>query len=263
MLAIFAPSVETALSGAGWQANGSESVSARSLIEQNFAGLSSSAPMVVLHSPGFTAESPAFRAVVDRVETIFVPIAAFSPSRRLGAAPPSRPTVIRHRRRRRARRSDGDGGRRRRPEAEVAPRSRPLTFGEPDRRLGMWSDFNEGELLAMRKPSSTLAGDARDPHPPSVARRRRTAADADDPRLAGLGRTAGAAQQRFKISIWAMNFALMFALALGIDYALFVVHRFAAPSSARNSGARRGSGHVDTTGKAVLFSGAVLISSPR
>lgn len=28
------------------------------------------------------------------------------------------------------------------------------------------------------------------------------------------------------ISIWAMNFALMFALALGIDYALFVVHRF-------------------------------------
>ena len=30
----------------------------------------------------------------------------------------------------------------------------------------------------------------------------------------------------FDISIWAMNFALMFALALGIDYALFIVHRF-------------------------------------
>src|SRR5262245_64032575 len=30
----------------------------------------------------------------------------------------------------------------------------------------------------------------------------------------------------FDISIWAMNFALMFSLALGIDYALFVVHRF-------------------------------------
>ena len=70
VLAIFAPSVETALSGAGWQASGTESVSARSLIEQNFAGLSSSAPMVVLHSPGSTAESPAFRAVVDRVATI-------------------------------------------------------------------------------------------------------------------------------------------------------------------------------------------------
>jgi len=30
------------------------------------------------------------------------------------------------------------------------------------------------------------------------------------------------------ISIWAMNFALMFALALGIDYALFLVVRFRA-----------------------------------
>ena len=29
------------------------------------------------------------------------------------------------------------------------------------------------------------------------------------------------------ISIWAMNFALMFALALGIDYALFIVMKFA------------------------------------
>ena len=47
-LAAFAPQVETALSGAGWQANGSESVAARTLIQQNFAGLSSSAPMVVL-----------------------------------------------------------------------------------------------------------------------------------------------------------------------------------------------------------------------
>ena len=33
------------------------------------------------------------------------------------------------------------------------------------------------------------------------------------------------------ISIWAMNFALMFALALGIDYALFVLQRFRATRS--------------------------------
>ncbi|MGE5689582.1 MAG: MMPL family transporter, partial [Pseudomonadota bacterium] len=32
-LAVFAPSVETALSGAGWEANGSESVRARTLVE--------------------------------------------------------------------------------------------------------------------------------------------------------------------------------------------------------------------------------------
>src|SRR5664279_769916 len=61
VLAVFAPQVETALSGAGWQANGSESVAARTLIQQNFAGLSSSAPMVVLHSPSLTVMAPAFQ----------------------------------------------------------------------------------------------------------------------------------------------------------------------------------------------------------
>ena len=60
----------------------------------------------------------------------------------------------------------------------------------------------------------------------------------------------------FDISIWAMNFALMFALALGIDYALFVVHRFrgaffGAKLSAREAVAET----MDTAGKAVLFSG--------
>jgi RND superfamily putative drug exporter len=64
------------------------------------------------------------------------------------------------------------------------------------------------------------------------------------------------------ISIWAMNFALMFALALGIDYALFVVHRF--------RGAYLGSGlspedaaavSMDTAGKAVLFSGVTVLIS--
>src|SRR5438067_923795 len=49
-LAAFAPKVETALSGAGWEADGSESVQARMLIQQNFAGLSSSALTVVVHS---------------------------------------------------------------------------------------------------------------------------------------------------------------------------------------------------------------------
>ena len=47
--------------------------------------------------------------------------------------------------------------------------------------------------------------------------------------ILGLGASAGMLfllAQAFDISIWAMNFALMFALALGIDYALFIVSRF-------------------------------------
>ena len=39
---------------------------------------------------------------------------------------------------------------------------------------------------------------------------------------------SGSARQLTGITIWAMNFALMFALAVGIDYALFVVVRFRA-----------------------------------
>ena len=48
------------------------------------------------------------------------------------------------------------------------------------------------------------------------------------------------------VSIWAMNFALMFALALGIDYALFIVHRFRGAffgHTSRRRGHRGDDGH--------------------
>jgi putative drug exporter of the RND superfamily len=69
-LGLFAPKVESALSGAGWQANGSESVQARALIQRNFAGLSSSALMVVVHSQQLTTSDNGFRQTVARVEHI-------------------------------------------------------------------------------------------------------------------------------------------------------------------------------------------------
>ena len=64
------------------------------------------------------------------------------------------------------------------------------------------------------------------------------------------------------ISIWAMNFALMFALALGIDYALFIVHRFrGAFFGHRLSAADATAVTMDTAGKAVLFSGVTVLIS--
>jgi RND superfamily putative drug exporter len=66
----------------------------------------------------------------------------------------------------------------------------------------------------------------------------------------------------FEISIWAMNFALMFALALGIDYALFVVHRFRGAFFGSKLPARDAVAvTMDTAGKAVLFSGATVLIS--
>jgi RND superfamily putative drug exporter len=66
----------------------------------------------------------------------------------------------------------------------------------------------------------------------------------------------------FDISIWAMNFALMFALALGIDYALFIVHRFRGAFFGSKLTAREAVAvTMDTAGKAVLFSGATVLIS--
>ena len=60
-LGLFAPRVETALSGAGWETTGSQSVQARQLIDRNFHGLSSYALMTVVYSPTRTVNDPAFR----------------------------------------------------------------------------------------------------------------------------------------------------------------------------------------------------------
>ena len=51
VLGFFAVRVETALSGAGWEATGSQSVAARQLIDKNFQGLGSYGLMTVVYSP--------------------------------------------------------------------------------------------------------------------------------------------------------------------------------------------------------------------
>src|SRR5258708_6939759 len=64
------------------------------------------------------------------------------------------------------------------------------------------------------------------------------------------------------ISIWAMNFALMFALALGIDYALFIVYRFRRAHFGSKLPAQDAVAlTMDTAGKAVLFSGLTVLIS--
>ena len=89
--------------------------------------------------------------------------------------------------------------------------------------------------------------------------------------MAGLLVAAGALVITTKftpVSIWALNFALMFALALGIDYALFLVMRFRSALDRR--GAQPGDREaivasvaetVDTAGKAVAFSALTVLAS--
>jgi RND superfamily putative drug exporter len=64
------------------------------------------------------------------------------------------------------------------------------------------------------------------------------------------------------ISIWSLNFALMFALALGIDYALFIVVRYRAAHFGHGLAPADAAGvAMDTAGKAVLFSGVTVLIS--
>jgi RND superfamily putative drug exporter len=265
VLGFFAPKVEKALSGAGWESTGSESVAARKAIDKNFQGLSSSALMVVVHSTDKTVSDPAFQVAVakaqqtlkadPRVKGVVAPQPGTSISRdgrtaivQAGAAADAN-TMVRaaddlktklHQLR-------GDG-------VQVS-----LTGAS-----GMWSDFNEANRSAMMKSelfswpvtmvilvlafgSLVAAG-----LPLMLT-------------ILGLMASAGTLYLGTKfldISIWAMNFALMFALALGIDYALFIVMRFrAAFFGSRRSSEEAVAETMDTAGKAVLFSGLTVLIS--
>jgi RND superfamily putative drug exporter len=252
---IFAPRAEHALSGAGWEASGSESVAAREQIDASFGGQGAYALMVVLEGDGDLAPALArVRTVLEsdpRIASVSQPQlsqdgrtaivvggAAASPTEMVAAAGDLKDDLA----------AAGDD------DVTVS-----LT-GAP----GMWSDFNEANKEAMLRSELiswpvTLA---------ILVLAFGSLVAAGLPLLLtilGLMSAAGSLfllTQAFDVSIWAMNFALMFALALGIDYALFIVARF--------RGAHFGSGlttreavavTMDTAGKAVLFSGITVLVS--
>ena len=129
---------------------------------------------------------------------------------------------------------------------------------------GMWSDFNEANRSAMLKseviswPVTMII---------LVLAFGSLVAAGLPLMLTILGLVASAGSlyvgtQLLDISIWAMNFALMFALALGIDYALFLVMRFrAAFFGSKLSAEEAVAETMDTAGKAVLFSGLTVLIS--
>ena len=68
---IFAPQVETALSGAGWQDSSSQSVHARDIIQRDFSGLGSAAlEVVVVDHRGPIASDPAALALMNKAAAL-------------------------------------------------------------------------------------------------------------------------------------------------------------------------------------------------
>jgi RND superfamily putative drug exporter len=264
-LGFFAPKVESALSGAGWQANGSESVQARKLIQANFAGLSSSALMVVVHSSSKTVSAPGFRSTVAAVErtlrTNHEVASVVGPRPGVSISPDRHTAIV-------TAGAKGD------PTAMVAAadtlkgKLHALATNDVSVSLtgasGMWSDFNTANRTAMMKselfswPVTLIIlvlafGSLVAAGLPLMLT------------ILGLVSSAGLLAllaHGFEISIWAMNFALMFALALGIDYALFIVHRFRGALFGSKLEPRDAVAvTMDTAGKAVLFSGATVLIS--
>jgi RND superfamily putative drug exporter len=264
-LGFFAPKVEHALSGAGWEASGSESVQARNQLDTEFGGFSSSALQVVVSSPSNTVEDPAFVATLAEVEQTLGAderVARVIGPAEAGAISEDGQTAV----------VQGTAGADPNEMVRAADDLKdPLAaLGQGGTTVsltgasGMWSDFNQANKEAMLKSEViswpvTLTilviafGSLVAAGLPLMLT------------ILGLAAAAGSlylGAQLFDISIWAMNFALMFALALGIDYALFIVYRFrGAMFGDRRDPVEAVAVTMDTAGKAVLFSGLTVLIS--
>jgi RND superfamily putative drug exporter len=264
-LGFFAPRVETALSGAGWETTGSQSVQARQLIDRNFQGLSSYALMTVIYSPTQTAGDPAFKSTIANVEGVL------RRDKAVKAVVPPAPGV-----------SISGDGHTAIVQAGAAKSSNGMVRAADSLKSklgklggagiqvhltgasGMWSDFNAANRSAMLKSEviswPVTLGILLLAFGSLVA--------AGLPLMLTMIGLASAAGLLYlgtlvmPISIWAMNFALMFALALGIDYALFVVHRFRGALFGHGLSPEDATAvTMDTAGKAVLFSGVTVLIS--
>ncbi len=264
-LGVLAPRAEKALSGAGWEATGSESVQARQLIDRNFDGLGSYGLVVVVHAQDKTVSDPAFRRALQGVEARLErdpAVTTVVPPRAGTSLSSDRHTAV----------IQAGAARNSNEMVHAADKLKgPLAeLGSDGVRVdltgasGMWSDFNQANKSAMMKSELlswpvTLA---------ILVLAFGSLAAAGLPlmlTIAGLVAAAGSlwiGTRIADISIWSMNFALMFALALGIDYALFIVYRFRrAFFGSRLSAQEAAAATMDTAGKAVLFSGLTVLIS--
>ncbi len=267
-LGIFAPKVEHNLSGAGWQADGSESVAARELAREHFGGNASSAIQVVVQAKDGSVTEGAGAEVVAQVTEVLEnePRIAdvLQPQQGATLSADGETAIV-------LAGAGADTNEMVRVATDLKGELMDLSVDgvqvNPTGSSILWSDFNEANLDAMLKSEFmswpvTLA---------ILVLAFGALVAAGLPlllTLAGLLASAGSLvliNELVPVSIWAMNFAMMFALALGIDYALFMVVRYRAARAARagqRDGARLAVAEMmDTAGKAVLLSGVTVVVS--
>ena len=262
-LGAVAPSVFSSLAGAGWQANGSESVQVRELAQQHFGGNSSAAVQVVVHSDNATVADPAMQQTFAQVAAVFAGDSRFGavvpPQPGMTISPESHTGIVIAG----ANASTDDMVKAVDDlKGELTALSKDGVQVYPTGSSALWSDFNKANHDAMIKAELfswpvTLA---------IMVLAFGSLVAAGLPLLltvAGLVASAGGLvllNGVTPISVWAMNFAMMFALALGIDYALFIVSRFR--DALRRVDSRAAVAEtMDTAGKAVILSGLTVLVS--
>jgi len=242
----------------------SDSVGVRNLAEQHFGGNASSAIQVVIHTDKRITDPEAKSVIADaskvldsdaRISDVIRPQAGttISPDGSTavilagaGADPNEMVRVA----------DDLKG--------ELGQLSTDTITVNPTGASLLWSDFNQANLDAMLKSEMlsfpvTLA---------ILVLVFGTLVAAGLPlilTIAGLVASAGSLvllNTFFPVSVWAMNFAMMFTLALGIDYALFLVVRYRVARMGREKSVHDAVAEtMDTAGTAVLLSGLTVLVS--
>lgn len=271
-MGLLAPKVQTALSDAGWEVGGweagnSDSVEVRHLVEYLFIAPGAYGLQAVVHSQSLSVADPRFRRTLMRVNGMMNAARAVKPNgvlprrQRLSISRDGHTAIVR---------AAAEAG----PNymVDVAGRLKGKIADAGSRHIevnlagstAMWSDFNEANRKAMLHsellswPVTLLI----------LILAFGSLVAAGLPLLLTILALIASAGVLYlvtffsPISIWAMNFALIFCLALGVDYALFLVMRF------RNAlfveglpPAEAVAKTMDTAGRAVLFSGLTVVIS--
>ncbi|HVT75812.1 MAG TPA: MMPL family transporter [Acidimicrobiales bacterium] len=256
-----------ALSGAGWEAQGSTAQQVRDELRRDFPALGAENPVVVYRQPTPITQDPAgLRALVaalghaPRATSVADPLtlpataglvsrdgrSAIIPVAQAAASDAQRPEAA------------GELGRYV-ASLHLADGTRAEVTGE----WPVWSDFNHINEQALHK-AELLSG------LPSlillfVAFGMLLAAGLPL-LLAVAGIAVGFASLHLltaltPLSVWSMNFSMMIGLAVGIDYSLFIVSRYREERAEGNDASTAIENTLATAGKAVFLSALTVVLS--
>ena len=259
--------VNGALSGAGWEAQGSIAQQVRDELRADFPGVGAEAAVVVVRQKApFSEDQTAVKAVVEGLrgadgvggvaDPLVMPVDAGLISR--DGLTALIPVQLR---------AKNDA---RLPESAGAVIARVASLKLPDGARAevtgewpVWSDFNTSNEAALHK-AELLSGL---PTMILLFIAFGSAIAAGLPLLLAVsGIAVGFAGLHLAtsitpLSVWSMNFSMMIGLAVGIDYALFIVSRYREEREDGKDASEAMASTLDTAGKAVFLSALTVVLS--